>query len=145
MNKTFLPTVESIRRKWYVIDCKDKQLGRLASVLTKILSGKGKSYYYPGFDLGDCIILINADLMIIDRYIKQLYVFKPGRPGSSLKTIVKCLPQQIIRRCIYRMMPNGIGKKCLSKRLKIYQGSDHPHLAQKPIYLKDINNFTDHI
>ena len=141
MNKTFIPSFKSIKRKWYIIDCKDKQLGRLASLITKILSGKSKSYYYPGFDLGDYIILINADLLVIDNSIKQMYVFKPGRPGSSLKTIVNALPQTIIRRCIYRMMPNGIAKNTLSKRLKIYQGSEHPHIAQHPIYISDINTF----
>ena len=141
MNKTFIPAFQSIKRKWYIIDCKDKQLGRLASLITKILSGKSKSYYYPGFDLGDYIILINADLIVVNNSINQMYVFKPGRPGSSLKKIINILPQTIIRRCIYRMMPNGTAKKCLSKRLKIYSGSNHPHVAQHPIYINDINNF----
>ena len=141
MNKTFRPAFKSIKRKWYIIDCKDKQLGRLASLITKILSGKSKSYYYPGFDLGDHIILINADLIVVNNSINRLYVFKPGRPGSSLKKIVNILPQTLIRRCIYRMMPPGIAKHRLSKRLKIYPDSNHPHVAQHPIYINDINNF----
>ena len=81
----------------------------------------------------------------VDRHIERVHVFNPGRPGSSLKRIVNGLPQQIIEKCIYGMMPNGLAKKQLSKRLKVYQGSEHPHTAQNPIHVEDIENFTNNV
>ena len=145
MNETFIPGSDYTKKKWYVIDCKGQQLGRISSSIVGLLSGKIKSYYHPAFDTGDYVILINAEAMTVDRHIERVHVFCPGRPGSSLKRIVNGLPQQIIEKCIYRMMPNGRAKKGLSKRLKIYTGSEHPHLAQNPIQIHDIENFTNNL
>jgi large subunit ribosomal protein L13 len=84
-NKTFLPSSNSYsQRKWYVIDCKDKTLGRTCSVITKILQGKHKPFYHPAADLGDNIILINAMDLTLHDTKRRAYVFRPGRPGSSL-------------------------------------------------------------
>jgi large subunit ribosomal protein L13 len=138
MNETFIPASNYIRKKWYVIDCKDKQLGRISSSIVGLLSGKIKTYYHPAIDMGDYVILINADALKFDREIERRYVFRPGRPGSSLKTIVNGLPKQIIEKAIYGMMPNGLAKKQLSNRLKIYLGSDHPHNAQNPIEIDNL-------
>nr|QXM17486.1 ribosomal protein L13 [Chaetoceros socialis] len=145
MNETFIPASDYTKKKWYVIDCKDKQLGRISSSIVRLLSGKIKSYYHPAFDTGDYVILINAEALTVDRHIERVHVFNPGRPGSSLKRIVNGLPQQIIEKCIYGMMPNGLAKKQLSKRLKVYQGSEHPHTAQNPIHVEDIENFTNNV
>ena len=145
MNETFIPASDYTKKKWYVVDCKDQQLGRISSSIVGLLSGKIKSYYHPSFDTGDYVILINAEALTVDRHIERIRVFRPGRPGSSLKRIVNGLPQQIIERCIYGMMPNGIAKKQLSKRLKVYQGSEHPHTAQNPVQIDDIENFTNNV
>ena len=145
MNETFIPASDYTKKKWYVVDCKDQQLGRISSSIVGLLSGKFKSYYHPSFDTGDYVILINAEALTVDRHIERIRVFRPGRPGSSLKRIVNGLPQQIIERCIYGMMPNGIAKKQLSKRLKVYQGSEHPHAAQNPVQIVDIENFTNNV
>ena len=142
MNKTFLPSLDYTQRKWYVIDCKDKQLGRLSSSIVGLLSGKIKPSYHPAFDTGDYVILINVESLSLDSKKERLYVFNPGRPGKALKRLVNVLPKQIIENCVFKMMPNGIAKRQLSKRLKIYEGSQHPHVAQNPIYIDDINNFT---
>ena len=145
MNETFIPASDYTKKKWYVVDCKDQQLGRISSSIVGLLSGKIKSYYHPSFDTGDYVILINAEALTVDRHIERIRVFRPVRPGSSLKRIVNGLPQQIIERCIYGMMPNGIAKKQLSKRLKVYQGSEHPHAAQNPVQIVDIENFTNNV
>ncbi len=145
MNETFIPASDYTKKKWYVIDCKNKQLGRISSSIVGLLSGKIKSYYHPASDTGDYVILINAEALTVDRHIERIHVFNPGRPGSSLKRIVNGLPQQIIEKCIYGMMPNGIAKKQLSKRLKVYQGSEHPHTAQNPVQIDDIENFTNNV
>jgi len=145
MNETFIPAADHNKKKWYVIDCKGKQLGRISSSIIGLLSGKIKSYYHPALDTGDYVILINAESLTVDRHIERIQVFQPGRPGSSLKRIVNGLPQQIIEKCIYGMMPNGMAKRRLSKRLKVYQGSEHPHTAQNPIQIDDIENFTNQV
>ena len=85
MNETFIPASDYTKKKWYVIDCKDKQLGRISSSIVGLLSGKIKSYYHPSFDTGDYVILINAEALTVDRHIERIRVFSPGRPGSSLK------------------------------------------------------------
>jgi large subunit ribosomal protein L13 len=145
MNETFIPTSNHNRRKWYVIDCKGKQLGRISSSIIGLLSGKIKTYYHPAYDTGDYVILINAEALTIERHIERIHVFQPGRPGSSLKKIVNGLPEQIIEKCIFGMMPNGVAKRSLHKRLKVYQGSQHPHIAQNPISINNIENFTNNL
>ena len=145
MNETFIPAAGYNKRKWYVIDCEGKQLGRLASVIITILSGKLKSYYHPSLDMGDYVILINAEALTLDRDIQKVHVFRPGRPGSSLKKLVNALPQRIIERCIIGMMPNGAARRGLSNRLKIYQGPNHPHMAQNPIQINDFENLNNNL
>lgn len=135
-NKTFLPTSNSYsQRKWYIIDCKDKTLGRTCSAITKILQGKHKPFYHPAADLGDNIILINATDLTLNDTKKRAYVFQPGRPGSSLsyKTVCEDRPERIIENCVKNMMGEGMAKRNITKRLKVYLTQDHPHVAQKPI------------
>ena len=90
-------------------------------------------------------ILVNAEALTLDRDIQKFHVFKPGRPGKSLKKLVNALPQQIIERCIIGMMPKGVARRSLSKRLKIYQGSQHPHTAQNPIQITDFENLNNNL
>lgn len=143
MNNTFVPASSFERKKWYIIDCKEQQLGRLSSIVVHLLSGKLKSYYHPSIDLGDYVILINTDYLNLNRNIEKFHVFKPGRPGRSLKRLINSSSDQILRRCIFGMMPKGIPKRQLSKRLKIYQGTAHPHLAQNPIQITDLNSLNN--
>ena len=132
MNKTFIPTVKYNKRKWYVIDCKEKQLGRLASTIVPLLTGKSKSIYHPSVDVGDYVILINSEYLKFDHDAERFYVYQPGCPGTSLKRLINIVPKQIIENCVFNMLPNGFPKKHLVKRLKIYQGNKHPHVAQGP-------------
>jgi large subunit ribosomal protein L13 len=141
MNETYIATSDLNKKKWYVIDCKEKQLGRISSSIVSLLTGKIKPSYHPAFDTGDYVILINADNISLDRKNERFYVFKPGRPGKSLKKLINPLPQRIIENCIYKMMPNGTAKKNLPQRLKIYQGSNHPHQAQNPIVINNMEMF----
>ena len=99
MNKTFIPLTNYNKRKWYIIDCKDKQLGRLSSVIISLLTGKSKSIYYPSVDVGDYVILINSEHLKIDYDVERFHVYQPGRPGSSLKKLRNIIPKQIIENC----------------------------------------------
>nr|YP_010448093.1 ribosomal protein L13 [Nitzschia dubiiformis]UTQ75574.1 ribosomal protein L13 [Nitzschia dubiiformis] len=140
LNKTFLPTRNYKNRNWYIIDCKGKSLGRLATIITSLLKGKIKSQYHPTTDIGDYVILINADSIIVNENSKQYLVYKPGRPGHSLKikNVSDCLSQLTIKRAVKRMLPNTEAKR-LMRRLKIYNTQTHLHQAQNPIEI-DIAN-----
>jgi large subunit ribosomal protein L13 len=135
MNKTFIPVANYNKRKWYIIDCKDKQLGRVASNIISLLTGKSKSIYHPSVDVGDYVILINTEYLKFDPHVEQFHVYRPGCPGTSLKKLVNLIPKQIIENCVFNMLPNGFPKKHLIKRLKVYQNDQHPHDAQNPKFL----------
>lgn len=85
LNKTFLPTKDSKNKNWFLIDCKDQKLGRLATILVALLKGKVKPHYYPSIDTGDYIILLNADSILFNPEAKQYIVSNPGRPGHALR------------------------------------------------------------
>ena len=106
LNKTFIPTISYKNRNWYLIDCKDQTLGRLSTIIVRLLKGKIKVQYHPSVDIGDYIILINADLIVFNEKSKQYLVYNPGRPGHSLKikNISDCLPKLIIERAVKRML-----------------------------------------
>jgi large subunit ribosomal protein L13 len=106
LNKTFLPTKNYKNRSWFIIDCKGQTLGSLATVVTSLLKGKIKPQYHPSVDIGDYIVLINAESIIINENSKHYLVYNPGRPGHSLKikNVSDCLPKLTIERAIKRML-----------------------------------------
>jgi large subunit ribosomal protein L13 len=134
LNKTFLPTQNYKNRNWYIIDCKGQSLGRLATIITSLLKGKVKPQYHPSIDTGDYIILVNADLIVINQTSKHYLVYNPGRPGRSLKikNVSDCLPKLTIERAVKRMLSETEAKR-LMRRLKIYNDQNHLHQAQNPI------------
>jgi large subunit ribosomal protein L13 len=120
----------SHRKKWYIFDCKMYQsvsFGRIAPTIVQKLIGKDNSFYDPSTNVGNYVILINAEYIKFDQEVERLHVFHPGHPGNSLKRLTKITPQRIIETCIFNMLPNGVTKKHLRKQLKIYQGNQHPH------------------
>ena len=134
LNKTFLPTKDYKNRTWYVIDCKGETLGRLATVVSTLLKGKIKPHYHPSVDIGDYIILINADSIIVNENSKHYIVSNPGRPGHSLKikNVTDCLPKLTIERAVKGMLARTETKR-LMRRLNIYNDTSHPHQAQNPV------------
>jgi large subunit ribosomal protein L13 len=136
LNKTFLPSDRYENRNWFIIDCKGQKLGRLATLIVKLLKGKIKPHYYPSIDVGDYIILINADSIILNEDSKHYLVYNPGKPGSSLKikNVSDCLPTLTIERAIKGMLSRTETKR-LMRRLNIYRNQNHPHEAQNPIKL----------
>jgi large subunit ribosomal protein L13 len=134
LNKTFLPTKNYKHRNWFVIDCKGQKLGRLATIIAALLKGKVKPSYYPSVDMGDYIILINANSITINPDSKHYIVSHPGRPGHSLKikNVSDCLPKFTIERAVKGML-SETEKKRLMRRLNIYNDQEHPHQAQNPV------------
>ena len=140
-NQTFLPTKNYKNRNWFLIDCQGQNLGRLATIIAILLKGKVKPHYYPSIDIGDHIILINADSIIVNEDSKHYIVNKPGRPGHSLKikNVLDCLPKLTIEQAVKGMLSETETKR-LMRRLNIYNTQDHPHQAQAPIQI-DISSF----
>jgi len=134
LNKTFLPTKNYKNRNWFIIDCKGQKLGRLATIVVNLLKGKSKPHYYPSIDIGDYIILINADSVILNEKNKRYIVSNPGRPGHALKikSINDLLFSLTIERAIKGMLSTTETKN-LRRRLKIYNNQAHPHQGQTPI------------
>ena len=140
LNKTFLPTKNYKNRNWFVIDCKGQKLGRLATVIVALLKGKIKPNYHPSIDIGDYVILVNADSIILNEDSKHYIVNKPGRPGSALKikNVLDCLPELTIKRAVKGMLAETETKRLL-RRLKIFNSQEHSHQAQAPVEI-DITN-----
>lgn len=141
MNETFIPTSDYNNKRWFIIDCKGKKVGRISSAIIAVLIGKTKAYYHPAVDTGDYIILVNAKDIVFDEESPKFRVYVPGRPGRSLKRVINALPRQIIESCVKKMMPEGLPKKRLPKRLKIYNMSEHPHEQQNPIKLENLEAY----
>ena len=140
LNKTFLPTKNYKNRNWFLIDCKGQRLGRLATIIVALLKGKIKPHYHPSVDIGDYIVLINADSIILNEDAKHYIVNKPGRPGRSLKikNVIDCLPKLTIERAVKGMLSETETKR-LMRRLKIYNDQTHLHSAQNPVEI-DLTN-----
>jgi len=138
MNNTYISRSDYTTKKWYIIDANEKTLGRIATLISIILQGKHKVDYDPSGDLGDYLIVINAKNIKIDSWSVghlKFQVFSPGRPGSSLKKVYQRIPQKVLESALKNMLPTG-KRSMIQNRLKIYDGSNHPHKAQNPILLK---------
>jgi len=127
-----------LEQSWILVDAKDKTLGRLASTLASRLRGKHRPEYTPNADLGDYIVVINANKINVtgDKLNQKNYFKHSGYPGGiksrSLEEVIKNSPEDVIRMAVKGMLPkNKLGKKMLTK-LKIYKDNDHPHQAQNP-------------
>ncbi|MBD2387610.1 50S ribosomal protein L13 [Cylindrospermum sp. FACHB-282] len=142
MNKTYLPSQDSLEREWYVVDATDKRLGRLASEIAMILRGKKKAEYTPHLDTGDFVVVINAEKVAVTgkKRTQKIYHRHSGRPGGmKTETFAKLqqrLPERILEHAVKGMLPkNSLGKRLFTK-LKVYAGPTHPHEAQQP---KELN------
>jgi len=129
---------EEVKRKWYIVDAKDKVLGRLASKLAYMLQGKHRPDYTPHVDQADFIVVVNAEKIKLTgkKLDQKIYWRHSGYIGGlKLETARKLLerkPEQLIYLAVKRMLPRNRMRKKLLKKLKIYAGPNHPHLAQNP-------------
>ena len=140
--KTYQATPQDRERVWYVVDAENKTLGRLATQIADVLRGKRKPTYTPHVDVGDFVIVVNAEKVAVtgDKREKKLYWRHSGYPGGirsrTLGDLLEKRPEEVIRKAVKGMLPrNRLGRAQLRK-LKIYAGPDHPHRAQKPEQLE---------
>ena len=139
--KTFLPKIENQDRKWYLVDAKEKVLGRLATEIASVLMGKNKPTYTDFLDTGDFVVVVNAEkIKLTGRKLDgKMYYSHSGYPGGlkevSAKRLLEKHPERVVQFAVKGMLPkNKLGSRML-KRLKVYAGGDHPHVAQHPAVL----------
>ena len=138
MNKTSVPSIDSIDRQWYLVDAENQTLGRLATEVASVLRGKNKASYTPHLDTGDFVVVVNADKVRVSgsKPQQKLYRRHSGRPGGmkveTFAHLQERLPERIVEKAIKGMLPhNALGRQ-MFRKLKVYKGVDHPHAAQQP-------------
>lgn len=142
MYKTFVPKKDQIKRKWYLVDAKNKILGRLATKIAVLLRGKHKAIFSPHLDTGDGVIVINAaKIKVTGRKLKQkVYRRFSGYPGGlkevPLEAMLNKRPETVIKLAVQRMLPGGPLGRDILKKLKVYADDRHPHSAQNPVILE---------
>jgi len=136
--KTYSAKPSDVNHEWFVVDAKDKVLGRLASEIAQILRGKHKPIFTPHIDTGDFVVVVNADKVRVTGKKEQMksYFSHSGYPGSTKTILIKDLrekyPEKIIINAVKGMLPhNKLGRQII-KKLKVYAGPNHPHDAQNP-------------
>lgn len=136
--KTYRAKPLEVERQWYVVDAEGKTLGRLATQIARILTGKHKRTYTPGVDTGDFVVVVNADKIVVtgNKLDEKFYTRHSGYPGGFRKIFLRDElarhPESVIQKAVWGMLPhNRLGRKQL-KKLKVYAQPTHPHQAQNP-------------
>ena len=138
MTRTYSPKAAEQKHDWLVIDATDVVLGRLATHAAALLRGKHKTTFAPHMDMGDHVIIINADKVVLtgNKASKKKYYDHSGYPGglrtTSYTEMIEGKPERVVERAIRGMLPkNSLGRDQFRK-LKVYAGAEHPHAAQQP-------------
>ncbi len=137
MEKTYVIKGKA-ESEWLLFDANEQVLGRLATRIAEALLGKHKPNFTPGVDMGDFVVVVNAEKLLLTqkRLDEKMYYRHSGYPGGlkemNLREMLKKHPDRVIKRAVWGMLPhNRFGRKLLG-RLKVYAGNEHPHEAQKP-------------
>lgn len=136
--KSFIPRDRDIQKHWHVIDADGQILGRLATKAARLLTGKDKPIYTPFLDTGDHVIIINAEKVKLTgkKLTDKMYRRHTGFPGGLRETTAGALltkdPGKVIREAVIGMLPKTKLGRAMRKKLKVYQGPQHPHQAQQP-------------
>lgn len=136
--RTFSPKPSDITRDWHVVDAEGAVLGRLATEVAALLSGKRKPIWAPHVDAGDHVIVVNASKLALDlrKLEAKTYHRHSGYPGglrsTSLAHLLETHPDRVVRSAVKGMLPkNRLGRQMI-KKLRVYAGPNHPHTAQQP-------------
>jgi len=136
--KTTSIRAEEVSRKWFIVDAEGQTLGRLASEIAQIIRGKKKPFYTPHMDMGDFVVVVNAEKVKVtgNKEKDKSYFRHSGFPGGvtqiSLHKVRQDFPERIITNAVKGMLPhNRLGRRLLT-HLKVYSGTEHPHAAQLP-------------
>ena len=136
--RSFVPAAGSVAREWHVIDAEGQVLGRVATEAARLLQGKHKAVYTPHIDTGDHVVIVNAaKVRLTGRKEEQkLYRYHSGYEGGVRETRAKDMrakhPARIVEEAVRGMLPKTKLGEAMWRKLKVYEGADHPHQAQKP-------------
>jgi large subunit ribosomal protein L13 len=136
--KTFTPTPADADRRWHVVDAAGVPLGRMATQVARLLMGKHKPTYAPHMDMGDFVVVVNAEKTVLTgrKEEQKVYYRHTGRPGSLKSETAgerrQRRPQMLVEDAVRRMLPKNRMGRALYRKLKVYAGPDHPHQAQQP-------------
>ena len=139
---TTIPSGKNIQRKWYVLDASGQTLGRLASHAASLLAGKTNPLYTPYIDMGDHVVVINAEKIQVTgmKAGQKLYRRYTGFPGGlreeGFTKLLARRPEKILEEAIKGMLPKSKLGRQMATKLKVYKGQDHPHHAQQPVALE---------
>lgn len=135
---TYSTKQSDVKQKWYLVDAEGAVLGRMASVIASRLKGKHNPMYTPNVDTGDSIVVVNAEKIVLTgkKWDQKMYYRHSGYMGGlkeiTAKKLLEKRPEDIIKFAVKGMLPkNRLGEKMI-KKLKVYSGSDHPHVSQQP-------------
>ena len=126
------------QRQWFVVDLAGQTLGRAATKIASVLRGKHKPTFTPNVDMGDFVIVLNADKVRLsgNKMASKMYRYHTGYPGGLRETTADKLlvrnPDRLIRKAVWGMLPKGPLGRRMIRKLKIYTGTEHNHVAQKP-------------
>ena len=135
--KTYSAKAGEIDKKWYLIDAEGEILGRLATQIATILRGKNKPTYTPSMDLGDYVVVINAEKIKVTgnklkgKEYKYHTAYVGGLKTVTLERLLKKKPELVVKKAVQGMIPHTKLGREMIKKLKIYKGNEHPHQAQK--------------
>jgi len=135
---TAQPRIETIARKWYLVDAEGKVLGRLATRVATILRGKHKPNFAPHLDVGDHVVVVNAEKVHLTgrKLTSKIYRWHTGYIGGlrevSAQKMLRTHPERVIEWAVQGMLPKGRLGRAMVKKLKVYRGPEHPHESQKP-------------
>jgi large subunit ribosomal protein L13 len=139
MNRTYSPKLAEIEHQWFVIDAAGVPLGRLSSLVARLLMGKHKPTWAPHIDTGDFVIVVNAEKSVLTgrKEEQKVYYHHSGYPGGMKSETAadrrRRRPSKLVEEAVRGMLPKGpLGRKQL-KKLKVYAGPEHPHQAQQPV------------
>jgi large subunit ribosomal protein L13 len=137
--RSFIANKKDIKRNWYILDAKDRILGRFATKVARILIGKDKPTFTPHVDQGDFVIVVNANKIRVTgkKLENKIYYHHTFYPGGLKKKPLKDLldekPERVIELAVKRMLPKNRQQTPRMRRLKVYANEKHPHLAQVPV------------
>jgi large subunit ribosomal protein L13 len=136
--RSYIPGEKDMEKKWHLIDAEGRTLGRLATRVARLLTGKDKPVYTPFLDTGDHVIVINAEKVKLSgkKLSDKMYRHHTGFPGGLRETTAGILleknPEKLIQEAVFGMLPKSKLGRAMRKKLKVYRGPQHPHSAQQP-------------
>jgi large subunit ribosomal protein L13 len=138
LQKTFTPRPSDIDRSWWLVDASDLPLGRLASEVATILRGKHKPTFAPHMDMGDFVVIVNADKVAVTGAKEEgkSYYSHSGYPGGlsqrSFRELLQRHPERVVEKAVRGMLPRNRLGRAMGRKLRVYAGPDHPHAGQAP-------------